>query len=69
MNTNLTANQNDYAHFLPALSTFYGTFIGKQRIMNYVDPARFPAHLVNGMESLNWLNAPESIYQYKCIPQ
>ena len=65
MNTNLTANQLDYAHFLPALSTFYSTFIGKQRIMNYVDPARLPAHLTNGMESLNWLNAPESIYQYK----
>jgi len=27
----LTAKQNDYAIFLPALSSFYGTFIGKQK--------------------------------------
>ena len=54
MNTNLTLAQNDYAHFLPALSGFYATYIGKQRFDNYVDPARIP--YANGMESMNWLN-------------
>ena len=29
--TNLTANQSDYAVFLPALSTFYALFVGRQR--------------------------------------
>jgi hypothetical protein len=38
---NLTAKQNDYAVFLPAISGFYATFIGKQRNEPYVDPARF----------------------------
>ena len=28
---NLTAKQKDYAVFLPALSGFYATYIGKQR--------------------------------------
>jgi hypothetical protein len=28
---NLTAKQNDYAVFLPAISGFYATFVGKQR--------------------------------------
>ena len=31
MNRDLTKAQNDYAHFLPALSGFYATYIGKQR--------------------------------------
>ena len=38
---NLTAKQNDYAVFLPAISGFYATYIGKQRDpVNgpYVDP-------------------------------
>ena len=40
---NLTAKQLDYAVFLPAISGFYATFIGKQRVNNdYVDPARMP---------------------------
>ena len=29
--TNLTEQQNDYALFLPALSTFYALFVGRQR--------------------------------------
>ena len=31
MNCDLTSTQKDYAHFLPALSGFYATYIGKQR--------------------------------------
>ena len=65
MNTDLTKHQKDYAHFLPALSTFYATFIGKQRFINYVDPSRFIPPMTNGMESLNWLNQNEGIYKYK----
>ena len=66
MNTNFTTSQKDYAYFLPALSTFYSTFVGKQRFNpTYVDPSRFIPPMVNGMESLNWLNKKESIFQYR----
>ena len=37
MNTNLTEAQKDYAIFLPALSGFYATFVGKQRREEYVE--------------------------------
>ena len=61
----LTAKQNDYAIFLPALSSFYATFIGKQRVANdYVDPARMPAKLPE-MENLNWFNTKEGVFTYK----
>jgi hypothetical protein len=61
---NLTAKQQDYAVFLPAISGFYATFIGKQRNENYVDPARFPQGLTD-MEQLNWLNAQQALFPYK----
>ena len=65
MNKNLTATQNDYAFFLPATSGFYSTFIGKQRYGNYVDPARIPASLTNGVESLNYLEPDKGQFYYR----
>lgn len=64
MNKNLTAQQSDYAYFLPATSGFYSTFIGKQRYGNYVDPARIPPSLVNGVESLNYLNPDKGAFYF-----
>ena len=61
---NLTAKQNDYAVFLPAISGFYATFVGKQRNEQYVDPARFPQGLTD-MEQLNWLNSTKALFPYK----
>lgn len=61
---NLTGKQNDYAVFLPAISGFYATFVGKQRNEHYVDPARFPAGLVD-MEQMNWLNSSKALFPYK----
>ena len=61
---NLTAKQNDYAVFLPAISGFYATFIGKQRNEPYVDPARLPQGLTD-MEQLNWLNSTKALFPYK----
>ncbi len=67
---NLTQKQLDvngrsqYAIFLPAISGFYATFIGKQRSdPNYVDPARMPAGL--DMEMMNWLNDQKGLFPYK----
>jgi hypothetical protein len=61
---NLTSKQNDYAVFLPAISGFYATFIGKQRNEQYVDPKRFPNGLTD-MEQLNWLNSTTGLFPYK----
>jgi len=61
---NLTAKQSDYAVFLPAISGFYATFIGKQRNEQYVDPARFPQGL-SDMEQLNWLNSTKGLFPYR----
>jgi hypothetical protein len=64
---NLTAKQNDYAVFLPAISGFYATFVGKQRDSAnppYVDPARMPAGLTD-MEMMNWLDANRGLFPYK----
>ena len=70
MNKVLTAAQNDYAHFLPALSGFYATYVGKQRHPDpvngpYVPANRIPANFANGIESLNYLNAQEGAFTYK----
>jgi len=67
---NLTAKQtgldgqSQYAVFLPAISGFYGTFIGKQRNEPYVDPARLPQGLTD-MEQMNWLNSSKSMFPYR----
>jgi hypothetical protein len=61
---NLTAKQSDYAVFLPAISGFYATFVGKQRNEQYVDPARFPAGLTD-MEQMNWLNSQKALFPYR----
>jgi len=63
----LTSKQLDYAVFLPAISGFYATYVGKQRDpVNgpYIDPARMPAGMPN-MESMNWLNSKEALFPYK----
>jgi hypothetical protein len=70
MNRDLTATQHDYAHFLPALSGFYATYVGKQRHPDpvkgpYIPDARIPANFANGVESLNYLNAQEGAFTYK----
>ena len=61
MNTDLTTAQNDYAIFLPALSGFYATFVGKQRREEYVEESRIP---YPSMESMNWLNKKEGMFNY-----
>lgn len=63
---NLTAKQNDYAVFLPALSSFYATYVGKQRHdPNFVDANRIPQQFNNGIEGINWLNDQQGYFHYK----
>ena len=60
----LTSKQNDYAVFLPAISSFYATYIGKQRYDEYIDSSRMPAQ-IQDMEQLNWLNPQKSLFPYR----
>ena len=69
---NLTGKQldkngrSDTAIFLPALSSFYGTYVGKQQSdPNYIQPNRVPANFENGVEGLNWLNDKQGYFTYK----
>ena len=65
MNTDLTKEQKDYAIFLPAISGFFATFVGKQRREEYVEYSRIPTHFINGVESMNWLEPSKSLFNYK----
>ena len=60
----LTSKQQDYAIFLPAVSSFYANYIGRQRAENYVDPSRMPAGIPD-MEMLNWLNPQQALFPYR----
>jgi hypothetical protein len=61
---NFTASQNDYAVFLPAISSFYSTYIGKQRHGSYVPQSRMPA-AIQDMEQMNWLNSQKALFPYR----
>jgi hypothetical protein len=61
----LTASQLDYSLFLPALSGFYSSYIGKQRHGDHVDKARIPTLFENGIEGLNYLNPEQGYFTYK----
>lgn len=65
MNRDLTEEQTDFARFLPALSGFYATYVGKQRFDEYVDKSRIPSNFHHGVESLNYLNADQGQFTYK----
>lgn len=64
--TNLTAQQKpEWAVFLPALSSFYISGLGKQREgENYFEAARLPAG-IQDTEVLNFLNSKQSLFPYK----
>ena len=64
MNKDLTTSQSDYAIFLPALSGFFATFVGKQRKEEYVEKTRIPKCFPNDVESINWLNPSKSMFNY-----
>jgi hypothetical protein len=59
-----TVAQKDYAVFLPAISSFYSTYIGRQRHTEYVPKTRMPAG-ISDMEQLNWLNPQQALFPYR----
>ena len=60
----LTAKQADYAIFLPAISSFYASYIGRQRTTQYVEATRMPAG-ISDMEQMNWLNPQRGLFPYR----
>jgi len=64
---NLSASHNpEWALFLPAVSSFFISGLGKQRKgEQYFDAARIPASFNGDVEKLNFLNSQEGLYHYK----
>ena len=60
----LTGQQQDYAIFLPAISSFYANYVGRQRHGTYVESSRMPAGIPD-MEQLNWLNPRQALFPYR----
>lgn len=62
---NLTPLQQDYAVYLPAISSFYSTYVAKQRLEEFVSKDRIPAGFDRGIEGMNFLNPEEGYFTYK----
>jgi hypothetical protein len=63
--TNLTPLQKDYAVYLPAISSFYSTYVAKQRLEEFVPNNRIPAGFDKGVEGMNFLNPEQGYFTYK----
>jgi len=62
---NLTPLQKDYAVYLPAISSFYSTYVAKQRLEEFVSKDRIPAGFDRGIEGMNFLNPEQGYFTYK----
>jgi hypothetical protein len=62
---NLTPLQKDYAVYLPAISSFYSTYVAKQRLEEFVPNSRIPNGFDRGIEGMNFLNPEEGYFTYK----
>ena len=62
---NLTPLQKDYAVYLPAISSFYSTYIAKQRLEEFIPKDRIPKGFDRGVEGMNFLNADQGYFTYK----
>ena len=62
---NLTPLQKDYAVYLPAISSFYSTYIAKQRLEKFIPDDRIPKGFDRGIEGMNFLNEEQGYFTYK----
>jgi hypothetical protein len=62
---NYNNSQKDYAVYLPAISTFYSTYISKQRYDKFVPDDRIPKGFDRGVEGMNFLNPEQGYFTYK----
>lgn len=63
--TNLSPLQKDYAVFLPAISSFFSTYVAKQRLEEFVPQDRIPKGFDRGIEGMNFLNEEAGYFTYK----
>ncbi len=61
----LTPLQKDYAVYLPAISSFYSTYIAKQRLEEFIPKDRIPQGFDRGIEGMNFLNPEQGYFYYK----
>ncbi len=61
----LTPLQKDYAVYLPAISSFYSTYVDKQRKEEFVPKERIPQGFDRGIEGMNFLNPEQGYFYYK----
>ena len=61
----LTPLQKDYAVYLPAISSFYSTYIAKQREGEFIPKERIPQGFDRGIEGMNFLNPEQGYFYYK----
>ena len=57
--------QTRYAVYLPAISSFYSTYVAKQRLEEFVPKDRIPPGFDRGIEGMNFLNPEEGYFTYK----
>ena len=62
---NLTPLQKDYAVYLPAISSFYSTYVAKQRLEKFIPDDRVPPGFDRGIEGMNFLNPEQGYFTYK----
>lgn len=62
---NLSPLQKDYAVFLPAISSFYSTYVAKQRLEKFIPDDRIPKGFDRGIEGMNFLNEEQGYFTYK----
>ena len=62
---NLTPLQKDYAVYLPAISSFFSTYVAKQRVEEFVPQDRIPKGFDRGIEGMNFLNEEAGYFTYK----
>lgn len=66
MHTDLTAQQKDYAVFLPALSSFYASELGKAlMVKDYIAAKRMPQQFNHGVAGMNYLSPNNTYFYYK----
>ncbi len=61
----LTPLQKDYAVYLPAISSFYSTYVAKQRLEKFIPDVRIPKGFDQGIEGMNFLNPEQGYFYYK----
>jgi hypothetical protein len=61
----LTPLQKDYAVYLPAISSFYSTYVDKQRKEEFIPKNRVPSGFDRGIEGMNFLNPEQGYFYYK----